>query len=198
MQLFVLLQCIVLLPACQSLEVFQLSAVEGPARFAMVPALQFLVTLPLQLLTGDTVAGVHLAAAGQVPAGEPLGGAVLAGVTVCSTTSILLPWLGAVDQGGQGHTRLLSDVSTDPSSTGGPDLFQGVSPACRQLASRGHWAEHCKVIFLAAEITEPELLHLLLFLVSFCSVPSPFPVEGPLPFPVQLQQVLPLSQGRLQ
>ena len=105
MQLLVLEKCIALLPARQSLEVFQLSAIEGPAGFTMVPALHFL--------------------------------------------------------------------NTDLSSTGSPDLLQGVSPACRQLASRGHWAEHCEVILLAAEITEPELLLLLLFLVSFCSVPSP-------------------------
>ena len=118
--------CFVLLPACQSLEVFQLSAIEGPACFAMVPALQFLVTLSLQLFTGGTVADVKLAAAGHLPAGEPLGGAVLARSYILLYHIYPAPLVESCRAGGQGHTRLLSDVSADSSSTGGPDLLQGV------------------------------------------------------------------------
>ena len=108
MQLLVLEKCIALLPARQSLEVFQLSAIEGPVGFTMVPALHFLNTLPLQLLTGGTVAGVNLAAASHLPAGEPLGGAVLAGVTVCSTT------VCGVNLKEYTIQSICSDILTDP------------------------------------------------------------------------------------
>ena len=40
---------------------------------------------------------------------------MLTGVAVCPATAVLLPWVGAVEQGRQGHTRLLSDVAADPS-----------------------------------------------------------------------------------
>ena len=82
----------------------------------------------------------------------------------------------AVEQGKQGHARLLGHL------------------ACCQLAPGQHGAEYCKIVLLATKVAEQVLLSHLPLLVPFSPVPGPFPVEGPLASPVQLQHVLPGSQ----